>query len=438
MDDLKDQEFHKSIEDFLKTLNKMGINMEEVSKQSGISKHSLSDWRNNNSTPKRQNLKKLRDYALDLLNTGAPFVKLKKEFRYPIIDFYKKVHLYLQEMITDGEIEKEIIDFHESNPRAQEVLELFLDFGIFDSFMNQSLQFNHIDGKTMISRKLKNKYKQNFIDNINNLIDFIDETSKYESIDICQSPLFPDKLVKRQIEEFCRNIPREEHFDVTHKITSVGEQWLQHNLNVSKKQIYSWRKGIDFPSNKNFENLKELVGYQGNGAFLAYTFTNKDFLHMFLPSLKIELENQDKEYEFQEKLINFTDMLFYYCSYDKQVKELMEDVEISMKIKSDKSIALSFYNEIHKLKVTRDFYYDPYSREDLKDLKEYFNMSIESINKTLEQDFAIIGEIVTEKNIQKLEDYAEKHFDKYQNEKLLNIIDKIGDKDLYTIYTHIR
>ena len=65
-------------------------------------------------------------------------------------------------------------------------------------------------------------------------------------------------------------------------------------------------------------------------------------------------------------------------------------------------------------------------------------MSIESINKTLEQDFAIIGEIVTEKNIQKLEDYAEKHFDKYQNEKLLNIIDKIGDKDLYTIYTHIR
>lgn len=80
MDDLKDQEFHKSIEDFLKTLNKMGINMEEVSKQSGISKHSLSDWRNNNSTPKRQNLKKLRDYALDLLNTGAPFVKLKKEF----------------------------------------------------------------------------------------------------------------------------------------------------------------------------------------------------------------------------------------------------------------------------------------------------------------------------------------------------------------------
>ena len=49
MDDLKDQEFHKSIEDFLKTLNKMGINMEEVSKQSDISKHSLSDWRNGKS-----------------------------------------------------------------------------------------------------------------------------------------------------------------------------------------------------------------------------------------------------------------------------------------------------------------------------------------------------------------------------------------------------
>ena len=31
--------------------------MEEVSKQSGISKHSLSDWRNGNSVPKRNNLK---------------------------------------------------------------------------------------------------------------------------------------------------------------------------------------------------------------------------------------------------------------------------------------------------------------------------------------------------------------------------------------------
>ncbi|CRF96065.1 Uncharacterised protein [Streptococcus pneumoniae] len=65
-------------------------------------------------------------------------------------------------------------------------------------------------------------------------------------------------------------------------------------------------------------------------------------------------------------------------------------------------------------------------------------MSIESINKTLEQDFAVIDEIVTKENIKKLESYAEKHFDKDQKEALLNVIDRIDDKELYTIYTHIR
>lgn len=434
MNDLKEKEFQKSIEDFLRALNKMGINMEEVSKQSGISKHSLSDWRNGNSVPKRNNLKKLRDYSVHLIGTNF----LHKEFQSPVIDFCEKVHLYLQEMITDGEIEKEIMKLHENNPRAQEVLEPFLEFGVFDSFIDSNMQYKHIDGKPKMDRELKNKYKQNFIDNINNLIEFIDETSRYESIDIYQSPLFPDNLVRRQVEEFCRNIPREEHFDVTHKITSVGEQWLQHHLNVSKRQIDSWRKGIDLPSNENFHNLKELVGHHGNVTFYGYKFKNDDFLHMFLPSLKIELENQEKEYEFHKNLMNFTDMLFYYCSHDKQVEELMENVEISIKTKSDNSIASSFFNEIHKLKVTRESYYDSHSREILKDLKEYFNMSIESINKTLEQDFALIDEIIIKENIQKLENYAKEYFDDYQKEDLFKIIEIVNDEDIYMIYTNIR
>lgn len=434
MNDLKEKEFQKSIEDFLRALNKMEINMEEVSKQSGISKHSLSDWRNGNSVPKRNNLKKLRDYSVHLIGTNF----LHKEFQSPIIDFCEKVHLYLQEMITDGEIEKEIMKLHENNPRAQEVLEPFLEFGVFDSFIDPNMQYKHIDGKPKMDRELKNKYKQNFIDNINNLIEFIDETSRYESIDIYQSPLFPDNLVRRQVEEFCRNIPREEHFDVTHKITSVGEQWLQHHLNVSKRQIDSWRKGIDLPSNENFHNLKELVGHHGNVTFYGYKFKNDDFLHMFLPSLKIELENQEKEYEFHKNLMNFTDMLFYYCSHDKQVEELMENVEISIKTKSDNSIASSFFNEIHKLKVTRESYYDSHSREILKDLKEYFNMSIESINKTLEQDFALIDEIIIKENIQKLENYAKEYFDDYQKEDLFKIIEIVNDEDIYMIYTNIR
>ncbi|MCE5034936.1 helix-turn-helix transcriptional regulator [Staphylococcus cohnii] len=435
---MKDQELNRSIEDFLKTINKMGINMEEASKQSGISKHSLSDWRNGNSVPKRKNLRKLRKYSFDLLNTDVSGIELKNEFKYPIIEFYKKVHLYLQEMMNDGKTEKEIIDLHKGNSRAQEVVELFTDFGVFDSFVNPNLQFKHIDGKTVVDSKIKNKYKSNFVDNINNLIEFIDETSKYESIDICSSSLFPNKLAKKQVEEFCRNIPREEHFDVAHKITSIGEQWVQHNLSVSKKQVDSWRKGRDFPSNENLQKLKELVGYHGNSAFLGYKFTNQAFVCMFLPSLKIESENKDKEYCLNETLKHFTNMLFYYFSDDKQIKELIDEVEISTKIKEDTSIATSFFNEIHKLKVTRGSYYDSYTQENLQDLKEYFNMSIEAINNTLEQNFAVIDEIVTKENIQKLKNYAENHFDKYQREELFNMIYKLDDKELYTIYTHIR
>ena len=41
-------------------------------------------------------------------------------------------------------------------------------------------------------------------------------------------------------------------------------------------------------------------------------------------------------------------------------------------------------------------------------------MSIESINKTLEQDFALIDEIIIKENIQKLENYAKEYFDDYQ------------------------
>ena len=76
--------------------------------------------------------------------------------------------------------------------------------------------------------------------------------------------------------------------------------------------------------------------------------------------------------------------------------------------------------------------------EILKDLKEYFNMSIESINKTLEQDFALIDEIIIKENIQKLENYAKEYFDDYQKEDLFKIIEIVNDEDIYMIYTNIR
>ncbi|AVO03373.1 hypothetical protein A9958_13075 (plasmid) [Staphylococcus simulans] len=65
-------------------------------------------------------------------------------------------------------------------------------------------------------------------------------------------------------------------------------------------------------------------------------------------------------------------------------------------------------------------------------------MSIESINKTLEQDFALIDEIIIKENIQKLENYAKEYFDDYQEEDLFKIIEIVNDEDIYMIYTKIR
>lgn len=437
MDILEDEDFSKSIEKFLKTLNKIDINMEEVSQQSGISEHSLSDWRNGNSVPKRNSLKKLRTYASNLLNTGVSRIILKREFRNPILEFYREINQYLQEMKSDGKAKEEIIELYENNPKTQEVLEPLLDFGLLSSFIDSNNQFKHIDGKADIDRKLKGKYKENFIYNITKLIEFIDETSKYEKMDICNSSFVPNNLIERQIEELYKNIPHEEDFNVTHKISSVGEEWLQHNLNVSKKQVNSWKNGKDLPSYENLKKLKELVRREGVAAFFGYEFKDTAFLNMFLPSLDNEMENQEKEYNLNEELKKFTNMLFDYYHYDNDVKELIENVEISIKVKNDNSVASSFYNEIWNLKNTINFYYDSQAQENQKELKEYFNMSIESIYKTLEQDFAIIDEITTKENIEKLENYAKNNFDKYQKMELHKTIAVINDEDLYTIYTKI-
>lgn len=54
-------------------LNKYGVTPYKVSKETGISTATLSDWKNGRSTPKQDKLKKIADYfgvSLDYLMTG--------------------------------------------------------------------------------------------------------------------------------------------------------------------------------------------------------------------------------------------------------------------------------------------------------------------------------------------------------------------------------
>ncbi|WP_025906463.1 hypothetical protein [Mammaliicoccus sciuri] len=417
------------IEAFLKELSKNGINIESVAQHSGISIHSLSNWRNGYSKPNHKNLIKLREYALNLWSFNKKSLYYNNEFkelREAIQTFYNQIDKILMNIPSIGETEKKIFDDHKNNPQAQDMLEKFLDFGIFDMYVNIDNQdVTKMSEKVDINKKIKKKYKKSFIENINNLIEFIDETSQYEAENLNESHLFPEKLVKRQVKEFYNNIPHEEDFDVPYKISSIGEQWIQTNLRISKTQVKNWRSGKDLPSKENLENLKKLVNREGKVAFLGYLFSNIDFVNMFLPSLKVEAENKDEEFELHYTLKYFTNVLFYYCYYNENVKSLINEVQENTIKQTRISIASSFFDEIHNLKVSHEFYYNEDAKQNMSDLKEYFDMSYKSIEYILNKDQQILDGIFTNENIHLLMDYADTYFDEDKKEALNEVVKKL-------------
>ena len=423
---MENRNLSQHIETFLKELSKNGISIEEVAQCSGISIHSLSNWRNGYSKPNHKNLTKLREYALNVWSSNKESLYYKDEYRElreVVQTFYNQIDKILMNMSSTGETEKKILNDHKNNPQAQVMLEKFLDFGAFDMYVNVDNQnVTKMSEKADINKKIKKKYQKTFIENINNLIEFIDETSQYEVETLCESHLFPDKLVKRQVKEFYNNIPHEEDFDVPYKISSIGEQWIQTNLEISKTQVKNWRIGKDRPSEKNLEKLKSLVGYKGNSAFLGYIFLKEDFRNMFLPSLDIEAENEEKEFELHSTLEYFTNVLFYYCYYNENVKNLISDMHENTIKQTGTSIASSFFNEMHSLRVSRKYYYGEEDKQNMPNLKEYFDMSNKSVDYVLKKDQRILDKIFTNENIKLLMDYADINFDDDKKEALTEVV----------------
>lgn len=76
----------------------MGITTRMISEDTGMSLHSLSNWRQGESNPNQINLLKLRDYSLTILSEHNLDFPLKKELREPIEKFCKYVEEVLREM----------------------------------------------------------------------------------------------------------------------------------------------------------------------------------------------------------------------------------------------------------------------------------------------------------------------------------------------------
>src|SRR5699024_9569529 len=88
-------------------------------------------------------------------------------------------------------------------------------------------------------------------------------------------------------------------------------------------------------------------------------------------------------------------------------------------------IASSFFDEIHSLKVSREVYYDEEAKQNMSDLKEYFDMSYKSVEYVLNKDQQILDRIFTDENIQLLMDYADANFDDDKKEALTEVVRKL-------------
>ena len=128
---MENRDLSQHIETFLKELSKNGIGIEEVAQCSGISIHSLSNWRNGYSKPNHKNLTKLREYALNVWSSNKESLYYKTEYRElreVVHTFYNQIDNILMNMSSTGETEKKILDDHKNNPQAQDILEKFLDY----------------------------------------------------------------------------------------------------------------------------------------------------------------------------------------------------------------------------------------------------------------------------------------------------------------------
>ncbi|EGO8021766.1 hypothetical protein FDO48_001649, partial [Enterococcus faecalis] len=131
---MKTKTINKQIDDFLNNLSKMGITTRMISEDTGVSTHSLSNWRQGESTPNQINLLKLRDYSLTILSQYNLDFPLKKELREPIEKFCKYVEEVLREMPKKNDKEDIIFSDHQVNQGAEKILKPILDFQNLDFY----------------------------------------------------------------------------------------------------------------------------------------------------------------------------------------------------------------------------------------------------------------------------------------------------------------
>ncbi|OYQ66896.1 helix-turn-helix transcriptional regulator [Aerococcus sp. 1KP-2016] len=422
---MKIKTINQQIDDFLNNLSKMGITTRMISEDTGVSTHSLSNWRQGKSTPNQINLLKLSNYSLTILSQYNLDFPLKKELREPIVKFRKYVEEILREMPKKNDKENIIISDHQANKNAEEILKPILDFQNLDFYFNIDKDEGFsLDHKNIIDRKVEKQYRENFVKNFNLLIRFVDKNSQNDVEDFTF-----EGWKEEHAKEFYSNLPHDEDYDVKEKISSVAELWLSKKLNVSKTQILNWRKGKDFPSDDNLLNLKKLLRIEGQGAFLMYEFGEEQLKGMFLPSLRNTANKRVQDYHYYKTLEFFTNVLFLYGYENPTVKELKEDMEGSLIEENYENVVLSFFEEYNNMKVSRDFTVDEDTIIHNPELAPYISMDDTHINYVIRKNEELLNRIFTKENVRLLIEIGEKRFLNEQKEGLYEIISLLEKRE---------
>lgn len=422
---MKTKTINKQIDDFLNNLSKMGITTRMISEDTGVSIHSLSNWRQGESNPNQINLLKLRDYSLTILSEYNLDFPLKKELREPIVKFRKYVDEVLRERPKKNDKEDIIFLDHQTNQDAENILKPLLDFQNLDFYFNiDKGEGFSLDHKNMIDRKVEKQYRETFVNNFNLLIQFVDENSQYD----VEYFIFQGWEAEHA-EEFYANLPHDEDYDVKEKISSVAELWLSKELGVSKTQILNWKKGKDFPSANNLLYLKKLLHLEGNGVFLMYEFDELKLKSIFLPNMGEAADKRVKNFLYYKTLEFFTNVLFLYGYENPTVKELKEDMEGSLIEENYENVVLSFFEEYNNMKVSRDFTVDEDTLIHNPELAPYISMDDTHINYVIRKNEELLNRIFTKENVRLLSEIGEKRFLNEQKEGLYEIISLLEKRE---------
>lgn len=244
-------DFNLYLKVFLSILKKdFKINANQIAKEIGISKNTLTNWKNG-SVPDLEKIKNL----LKFINKFNKEYVMDSETKFVIVKLTKIIEFYI--------IQQETNIYQRKNEKER--------------------------------RNLKIRRKRRFTKNFSLLIDFLNSVALQE--EAVQND--GNYINQEDSGEVLDNLLNIEFISRNERNGSIAIQKnLAKKLHVSEAQISNWKSGKDFPNEDNLSKLQKLCSFNGSGAFLDYDFTIEMLESQFLKSPKLHFKLTELEQKY--------------------------------------------------------------------------------------------------------------------------------------------